>query len=70
MAKDVHLQLEERGLDGRDLNANGERLRTGNPLRGIGFGVKTAFMAMLLPSLSPLAFASVGPWSNFRRSNR
>ena len=57
MAKDVHLQLEERGLDGRDLDAKGERLRTGNPLRGIGFGVKTAFMAMLLPafllSLSP-----------------
>tara|TARA_B100000683_G_scaffold42852_1_gene38424 strand:- start:21250 stop:22287 length:1038 start_codon:yes stop_codon:yes gene_type:complete len=57
MAKDVHLQLEECGLDGRDLDAKGERLRTGNPLRGIGFGLKTAFMAMLLPvfllSLSP-----------------
>ena len=57
MAKNVHLQLEERGLDGRDLDAKGERLRTGNPLRGIGFGVKTAIMALLLPafllSLSP-----------------
>ncbi|MED5497817.1 MAG: hypothetical protein VX872_09675, partial [Candidatus Thermoplasmatota archaeon] len=57
MAKDVHMQLEERGLDGRDLDAKGERLRIGNPLRGIGFGVKTVFMATLLPafllSLSP-----------------
>ena len=50
MATDVHLQLEERGLDGRDLDVKGERLRTGNPLRGIGFGIKTTLMAMLLPA--------------------
>ena len=56
-AKEIHLQLKERNLDGRDLNASGNNLRVGNPLKGIQFGVKTALMAMLLPafliSLSP-----------------
>ena len=57
LAKDVHLQLGERGLDGRDLDATGMRLRRGNPLRAVGFAVKTTLMMMLLPafllSLSP-----------------
>ena len=56
-AKEIHLQLKKRNLDGRDLNASGDNLRIGNPLKGIQFGVKTALMVMLLPafliSLSP-----------------
>ena len=56
-AKEIHLQLKKRNLDGRDLNASGNNLRFGNPLKGIQFGVKTALMVMLLPafliSLSP-----------------
>jgi 1-acyl-sn-glycerol-3-phosphate acyltransferase len=57
-AKDIHAQLQDRNLDGRDLDASGYKLRTGNPLRGFGFAIKTALMAILLPafllSLSPL----------------
>ena len=65
LAKDIHLQLEERGLDGRDLNPTGERLRRGNPLQGIGFAVKTTLMVMLLPAFL-LALATDGSWSIFR----
>ena len=56
-AKTIHRQLSERGLDGRDLDSSGLKLRTGNPIQILGFCVKTALMAALLPvfilSLSP-----------------
>ena len=56
-AKAIHVQLKERNLDGRDLDSSGLRLRKGNPLHGMGFGIKTLLMAALLPafllSLSP-----------------
>jgi hypothetical protein len=56
-AKAIHLQLEERNLDGRDLNSSGLSLRKGNPVHAVGFGIKTLLMAALLPafllSLSP-----------------
>ena len=56
-AKDIHLKLEEKGLDGRDLDASGKKLRVGNPLYGAGFLVKSFLMLGLLPafilSLSP-----------------
>tara|TARA_B100001109_G_C18854645_1_gene471031 strand:+ start:325 stop:1239 length:915 start_codon:yes stop_codon:yes gene_type:complete len=56
-AKAIHIQLKERNLDGRDLDSSGLRLRKGNPLHGISFGIKTLLMAALLPafilSLSP-----------------
>ena len=56
-AKTIHRQLSERGLDGRDLDSSGLKLRTGNPIQLVGFCAKTALMAALLPvfilSLSP-----------------
>ncbi len=56
-AKDIHLKLEKKGLDGRDLDASGKKLRRGNPLHGVGFLVKSFLMLTLLPafilSLSP-----------------
>ena len=56
-AKDIHLKLEKQGLDGRDLNSTGTKLRTGNPLRSVGFLLKSTLMLALLPafllSLSP-----------------
>ncbi len=56
-AKTIHQQLSKRGLDGRDLDSSGRKLRTGNPIQFVGFCVKTALMATLLPvfilSLSP-----------------
>jgi len=56
-AKDIHLKLEKQGLDGRDLNSTGTKLRTGNPLHGVGFLLKSTLMLALLPafllSLSP-----------------
>ena len=56
-AKNIHLQLQGRNLDGRDLDSTGLKLRKGSPLRGISFGLKTALMALFLPvfllSLSP-----------------
>ena len=56
-AKDIHLKLEKQGLDGRDLNSTGTKLRIGNPLRGVGFLLKSTLMLTLLPafllSLSP-----------------
>ena len=56
-AKTIHRQLSERGLDGRDLDSSGLKLRTGNPIQVVGFCAKTALMAALLPvfilSLSP-----------------
>lgn len=56
-AKDIHLKLEEKGLDGRDLDTSGKKLRRGNPLHGVGFLVKSFLMLALLPafilSLSP-----------------
>ena len=56
-AKDIHLKLEKQGLDGRDLNSTGTKLRIGNPLHGVGFLLKSTLMLALLPafllSLSP-----------------
>jgi hypothetical protein len=56
-AKELHTQLQRRRLDGRDLDASGLKLRIGNPLRGVGFCIKTFLMVALLPafllSLSP-----------------
>ena len=56
-AKDIHLKLEKQGLDGRDLNSSGTKLRIGNPLHGAGFLLKSTLMLALLPafllSLSP-----------------
>ena len=56
-AKELHTQLQSRRLDGRDLDASGLKLRIGNPLRGVGFCIKTFLMVALLPvfllSLSP-----------------
>ena len=56
-AKDIHLKLEKQGLDGRDLNSTGTKLRIGNPLRSVGFLLKSTLMLTLLPafllSLSP-----------------
>ena len=56
-AKKVHLQLKELDLDGRDLDSSGLKLRKGNPLKSIDFGIKTALMLALLPvfllSMSP-----------------
>ena len=56
-AKEIHLQLQNRNLDGRDLDATGLKLRKGNPLKGITFAIKSVAMALLLPifilSLSP-----------------
>jgi 1-acyl-sn-glycerol-3-phosphate acyltransferase len=49
-AKDIHLHLQERNLDGRDLDASGHKLRIGSPVRGVGFAVKTALMAIFLPA--------------------
>ncbi len=48
-AKELHLHLQERNLDGRDLDSTGYRLRKGNPIRSVGFGIKTLLMATLLP---------------------
>ena len=56
-AKEIHTQLLERNLDGRDLDASGYKLRFGNPVKGLSFGIKTVLMLTLLPafllSLSP-----------------
>ncbi|HII86438.1 MAG TPA: hypothetical protein HA268_00630 [Candidatus Poseidoniaceae archaeon] len=56
-AKDIHLKLEKKGLDGRDLGTSGKKLRVGNPLYGASFLVKSLLMLALLPafilSLSP-----------------
>ena len=46
---EIHKKLEERNLDGRDLNKNATGLRRGNPLRLVDASIRTVIMAALLP---------------------
>ena len=46
---ELHKKLEERNLDGRDLNKDATGLRGGNPLRLVDASIRTAIMAALLP---------------------
>ena len=48
-AIEIHNQLGERNLDGRDLNKNATGLKKGNPLRLVDAAIRTVVMAALLP---------------------
>ena len=69
-AKDIHLKLEKQGLDGRDLNSTGTKLRIGNPLHGAGFLIKSTLMLALLPAFLLSLISTIDSRTLSRRSDR